>query len=119
ATTKVLVTRSDQHSSSDVTSYLSDLQLAQTYLQLLTTQTVLQIVSDRNDLEFETEDIKGQVIRDTQVIQIDVESTDTRRAVLIANSLVAVLIEQNELIQSARYKTIEESLNAQKEQIEK
>lgn len=119
ATTKILVTRSDQQSSSDVTAYLSDLQLAQTYLQLLTTQTVLDIVSDRTDVEFEPEDIKTEVIRDTQVIQIGVENTDPRRAVLIANSMVDVLIEQNEVIQSARYKTMEESLKAQKTQIEK
>lgn len=119
ATTKVLVARSDQQSVSDVTSYLSDLQLAQTYLQLLTTQTVLDIVSDRTDIEFESEDIKAQVIRDTQVIEIVVENTNPRQAVLIANSLVGVLIEQNEFIQSARYKTMEESLKAQKTQIEK
>jgi capsular exopolysaccharide synthesis family protein len=118
ATTKVLVARAGQYQSSDFTAYLSDLQLTQTYLQLLTTTTVLDIVSERTGIQIEPEDIKAQVIRDTQIIQIDIEDTNPQQAALIANSMVEVLIEQNEVIQSGRYDSMEESLRLQKTQIE-
>lgn len=118
AATKVLVTRTGQSHSSEFTGYLSDLQLAQTYLQLLTTRTVLDTTSARTGVQIEPEDIKGQVIRDTQIITLEVENSDPEQAALIANTMVEVLIEQNELIQSGRYDTMEESLRGQKTQIE-
>jgi len=118
ATAKVLVTRTGQLQSSDFTAYLSDLQLTQTYLQLLTTQNVLDITAERTGVPIEPEDIQARVIRDTQVIEINVEHTDPRKAVLIANTMIDVLLEQNELIQSGRYESIEQSLNSQKTLIE-
>lgn len=118
ASTKVLVTRTSQFQSPDFTAYLSDLQLPQTYLQLLTTQPVLNLASERIGVPIDPNDIKAQVIRDTQIIEIQVENNDAHSAVLIANSLVEVLIEQNEFIQSSRYDSMEESLMSQKTQIE-
>jgi non-specific protein-tyrosine kinase len=118
ATTKVLVTRTGQSQSSDVTAYLSDLQLTQTYLQLLTTKTVLDITSERTGIQIEPEDITAKAIPNTQVIEIQVKNNNPQRAALIANSLVQVLIEQNELLQTGRYDSMEESLRAQKTQIE-
>ena len=118
ATTKVLVTRSGQSQSSDYTAYLSDLQLTQTYLQLITTKTVLDVASERTGVQIKPENIKAQVIRDTQIIQIDIEDSDPQQAALIANSMVDVLIAQNEVIQSGRYASMEENLRLQKTQIE-
>lgn len=118
ATAKVLVTRTGQLQSSDFTAYLSDLQLTQTYLQLLTTQNVLDITAERTGVPIEPEDIQARVIRDTQIIEINVEHTDPRKAVLIANTMIDVLVEQNELIQSGRYESIDQSLNSQKTLIE-
>ena len=118
ATTKVLITRTGQFQLSDYTAQLSNLQLTQTYLQLLSTKTVLDIVSERTGIQIEPEDIKTQVIKDTQIIQIDIENSDPNQAALIANSMVEVLIEQNEVIQSGRYNSMEESLRLQKTQIE-
>ena len=121
ATTKVLITRSGQPLSSDVTAYLSDLQLVQTYLQVLNTRTVLDMTSARTGVQIEPEDelVKAQVIADTQVIKVDVEYSDPRKAALIANTIVDVLIEQNEVVRAGRYDSMEESIQAQITQVEK
>ena len=118
STTSVLITRASQYQASDVTAYLSDVQLTQTYLKLLTTKTLLDITAERTGVPLEPEDLEVQAIRDTQIIEVRAEHTDPRRAALIANTLVDVLIEQNEVIQSGRYDSMEESLRAQKRQIE-
>jgi polysaccharide biosynthesis transport protein len=117
ATTKVLVTRAGQDTSSDVT-YLSDQQLAQTYIQLLSSKSVLDSVSKSLGYEIETDQIKTQQIGTTQLLEITVEDQDPNRAAAIANTFVTVLIEKSDELQSGRYTTMEESLQAQKSQIE-
>jgi succinoglycan biosynthesis transport protein ExoP len=57
-------------------------------------------------------------VRDTTIIDIKADHTNPQMAASIANMLVTVLIEQNEKIQSGRYVLMEESLNAQKTQME-
>lgn len=117
ATTKLLVSRPPDSKTSEFT-YLSDQQLAQTYIQLLTTEPVLQAVSSQLNYEIKPEQIGGQLIRDTLIIRITVDDGDAVRAANIANGLVQVLIEQNEVIQSSRFSASEQSLQAQLKQVE-
>jgi polysaccharide biosynthesis transport protein len=117
ATTKVLVTRAGQDTNSDVT-YLSDQQLAQTYIQLLSSKSVLDSVSKSLGYAIETDQIKTQQIGTTQLLEITVENQDPNRAAAIANSFVTILIEKSDELQSGRYTTMEESLQAQKSQME-
>jgi capsular exopolysaccharide synthesis family protein len=117
--TKVMVTRSvNQGQTSDVTSYLTSTQLSSTYVELVTTQSVIDIVSGRLGYTVDPTAITVQAVRDTTIIEIAVQDTDPKRAADIANALVAVLIEQNDTIQSGRYNSMEESLQAQKSQME-
>jgi non-specific protein-tyrosine kinase len=117
--TKVMITRSaSQDQASDVTAYLSGQQLTSTYVQLLTTDAVLNIASDRLGYKLDPDQVTATVVRDTQIIDIKAEDTDPERAAAIASMLVTVLIEQNEMIQSGRYTSMEESLQAQKTQME-
>jgi len=117
--TKAMITRSvNQGQTSDVTSYLSSQQLTTTYVELVTTQSVLDIASDRLGYTVTSNQVKVQPVRDTQIIEITVEDTDPAQAAEIANMLVMVLIEQNDAIQSGRYNSMEESLQAQKTQME-
>ena len=118
STTRVMITRAGQDQSSDVTAYLNTQQLTQTYLQLLQTESILDITSERLGFEVDEDLIDVQAVTDTQIIEINVEDPDPQRAALIADKLVEVLIEQNESIQSKRYDLMEESLSAQKAQIE-
>ncbi|WP_152974012.1 polysaccharide biosynthesis tyrosine autokinase [Levilinea saccharolytica] len=115
--TKFLVSRAPDQRVSDV-GYISDQQLALTYIQLLTTQPVLDAASAKVGYKVDGSQITGQLVRDTLLIQVTVEDSDANRAALIANSLISVLIDQNEIIQASRFAASEESLQAQLKQME-
>ena len=117
AFTRALVMRAPLEQSSDLT-YYSDMQLVQTYVQLLTTQPVLQGTSDRLGYNVRSGQIKVKQNQDTQIIELSVEDHDPQHSADIANTLVQVLIEQNNSLQSGRYLTTEESLRAQIGQVE-
>jgi capsular exopolysaccharide synthesis family protein len=119
ADTKAMITHSvNQGQTSDVTSYLTGTQLTSTYVQLVTTGSVLNIASERLGSTVSSSQVTAKAVSDTQIINIIVEDTDPARAAAIANVLVTVLIEQNDVIQSGRYTSMEESLQAQKTQME-
>ena len=118
ASTRALVIRAPQERSSDLT-YLSDQQLVQTYVQLLNTQPVRDGAAERLGYGVGKSQIKVQQTRDTQIIEVIIEDQDPRRAADIANVLVDVLIEQNETLQTGRYASTEESMQAQIAQVEK
>jgi non-specific protein-tyrosine kinase len=113
---KVLVTRNGQNST-DILS-LSDQQLVLTYQQLLKTKPVLDEVERRLDSEIVADNIRVNIITNTQIIEIKVQDEDPERGVLIANTLVQILIEQNENLQAGRYAIYEESLTAQIAQVQ-
>jgi capsular exopolysaccharide synthesis family protein len=117
ATTRALVIRASQDKSSDLT-YISDQQLVQTYIQLLSTQPILDGASERLGYEVVKSQISVQQSRDTQIIAVTVEDHDPQRAPAIANVLLQVLIEQNETLQVGRYASTEENIQAQITQVE-
>ncbi len=118
AETKAMISRAPQDQSSDVTASLNAQQLTETYVQLLKTKSVLDITLQRLGIKVDPKAINAELITNTQIIAITVEDTDPKRAALIANTLVSVLIEQNDTIQMSRYTSMEASLNAQKGQLE-
>jgi len=117
ATTRIMVMRAPQEKNSDYT-YLSDQQLLQTYIQLLTTRPVIEGASAKLGFAVDRNQISVQQIRDTQAIQLAVRDASAQRASDIANILVQVLIDQNEIIQSGRYALTEQSIQTQIKQIE-
>lgn len=119
ATTRVLVLRPSRSldNSADI-AYMNDQQLIQTYIQLLTTQPVLDAASVELGYVINRQQVTVQQIGTTQVIQVSVEHGDPERAAEIANQLVTSLVEQNEQLQSRRYADAEESLEKQIKQIQ-
>lgn len=117
ASTRLLVMRAPQEKSTDYT-YLSDQQLVQTYIQLLTTRPVLDGASAILGFVVSIGQITVQQTSDTQAIQLTVEDQDPQRAANIANILVQVLINQNEVIQAGRYALTEQNIQTQITQIE-
>ncbi len=117
ASTRVMVMRPPQESVSDYT-YLSGQQLTQTYVQLVTTQPLIDAASAELGYPIEREQINAQQIRDTQVIQLTVEDENPQHAAAIANMLVNKLIEQNDAFQAGRFNSAEESLREQIRQME-
>lgn len=117
ATAKVLITKSRPQSGTDILS-ISDQQLVLTYQELLKTRPVLDEAAARLGGVIDPDNIRVQIIASTQIIQIDVRDADPQRAAEISNTLVQILIEQNETLQAGRYTVYEESLNAQISQVQ-
>lgn len=117
ASTRLLVMRAPQEKTSDYT-YLSDQQLIQTYIQLVTTKPVLEAVAAEVGYTVYANQITAQQIRDTQVIQLTIEDGDPQRSAAIANTLVTQLIKQNEALQSSRFAATETNLQEQIKQME-
>ncbi len=118
-TTKIMVSSSANALISNPYAVYSDQQLAQTYVQLLTTQPILNGVAGQLGYIVYPEQITAQQIQQSsQIIKITVESTSPQKAADIANQLVQVLIVHNETIQAGRYADSDESLQIQIEQVE-
>jgi len=115
--TKVLVTRMRQDSTSDF-AYLNDQQLVQTYLELLTTKPIRDAVSAKLQYEVDPKQVQVQQVKDTQIIQITVEDHDPEIAASIANTMVSVLVEQNQELQTGQYTASENALEIQIAQVE-
>ncbi|HAE86231.1 MAG TPA: hypothetical protein DCG78_06995 [Anaerolineaceae bacterium] len=109
ASSKFVILRAPQ-TTYDYYAYLDNQQLIATYVQLLSTESVLQQASE--ELGFPV--LKGQAtaraITDTQFVELTVRHTDPEKAALIANSLIDILIEQNEQLQAIRYIAAEQNL---------
>ncbi|HUH97905.1 MAG TPA: polysaccharide biosynthesis tyrosine autokinase [Anaerolineales bacterium] len=118
ASTRILVTRAPQNTTSDMTNYLTDQQLTQTYVQLLTTQPVIDAVSQKIGSVIDPLQISVKPVINTQIIQLTFDDNDPQRAAIVANTLVQVLINQNENLQTGRYATTEASLQAQIKEIQ-
>jgi capsular exopolysaccharide synthesis family protein len=112
-----MIMRPPHESGSDYT-YLSDQQLAQTFIQLLTTHPLLEAASAELGYAIEREQVSVQQIRDTQVIQVTVEDQNPERTVEIGNALIEQLIIQNETFQTGRFSASEASLREQIQQME-
>ncbi|HSB01037.1 MAG TPA: polysaccharide biosynthesis tyrosine autokinase, partial [Anaerolineales bacterium] len=118
ASTRVMVMRAPQQKSSDYT-YLSDQQLVQTYIQLITTRPVIEAASAKLGFAVDRSQITVRQSGETQMIQLTVRNESAQRASDIANILIQVLIDQNETLQAGRYASIEGNIQAQIDQIEK
>jgi polysaccharide biosynthesis transport protein len=117
ATTKVMVIQSPQLRSTGV-SNVSESELFATYMDLLTSRPVLRTTSERLGFNVGGGQIKARQVQGTRMFQVTVQDESADRSALIANAVIDVLIEQNEVLQSSRYVASEESLQAQIRQVE-
>jgi succinoglycan biosynthesis transport protein ExoP len=116
ASTKILVSKdlSDQNSQF---AAMNTQQLIDTYVQLLTSASVVDEASRRLNYVIDLENIGSvQQVRSTPVIQITIEDGNPQRAAAIANMLVDVLIDQN--TQASGYASTEENIKQSITQVE-
>jgi len=116
--TKVMVSSSPNGLASNAYAVYGDQQLAQTYVQLLTTQPILDGVSETLGYAVSSSQVTAQQIQSSPIVRISVENTNPRKAADIANHLVQELIERNATFQSGQYAASEESLQVQITQVE-
>jgi len=112
STAKVLISQPSREQLSDY-GYLSGQQLVMTYSELLLTAPVLKEASTRIDYHIAADAITVQQIRDTNILSVSVEDTNPERSALIVNTIIEVLVEQNEELQTSRFAASEESLKSQ------
>lgn len=117
ASTKVLILPAPQQTYSD-TTYYSDQPMLATYIEMATTSPVLAAASAELGYTLSPRQIKVSEISNTQILQITATDENPKRAAEIANTLVQVLIDQYESIQSARFTEWEQNLEAQIDQIQ-
>ncbi len=123
AKSTILVSEASGNSTTDYTSLMASERLTRTYSEMMTSETVLIEVSQLLGLTTPLVDLAEMVtvtpVRDTQLIELAVRSTDPEEAARIANSLVGVFANQVQAIQSSRYSQSKESLQAQLTEMER
>lgn len=117
--TRVLVRSAATNIGSNPYSFYQDQQLAQNYIEILTTQPILEGTSEKLGYPV----YPGQIsVAETQqgssIIRIIVEDSNPQHAADIANQVVQVLIEQNALLQAGQYASSEEVIQVQISQLE-
>ena len=117
AFTRLMVIQAPQTQGLDPTG-LNGQQIAQTYIQLLTTQPVLAEASSHLGYPIDAKQLTIQQVGATQIVQLSVEDGNPQHAADIANTLVTALISQNGNLQSGRYTATEQSLQTQIDQIQ-
>ncbi len=117
ASTRFMVMQAPDSGVSTV-QRLSDQELAQTYVELLTTQPVLDEASSLAGTTVRASQISADQVRGTRLLELTVSASDPEQAALVANTLVDVLITQNDALQSSRFSSTEESLQLQVSEIE-
>jgi capsular exopolysaccharide synthesis family protein len=117
--TKVMITRAPQERTVDYYSYVSTQQLVSTYMELLKTSSLLEIAKERLGYSVSAGQISSSTVEGTQIFQIRIQDDDPVHAMEIANTLVEVLIEQNEILQTGRFASTEKTLQAQIDQVQK
>lgn len=116
ASTKILVMEPVGNNVSNLTD-LNDKELAETYMELLVTQPILESASQKVGKTIRASQLKAVRVRDTGLLEVTVRDTDPQQAALIANVLVEVLIEYNEALQMSRFSSSEQSLELQVDEI--
>ncbi len=103
--------------TSDYQSILGSERQAQTYGQLLVSAPLLDIVIQKLGLSRQADDLRRSidvsVVRDTQLIRVQVRDPDAQRAADIANALVATFTTQTHEMQTARYAASKQRLEQQ------
>ena len=119
ARAKILVMEPVRNSSASSSSTLkANKEMADTYLELLFTQSILDAASQKVGATLRPSMIRAARVGETGLLEVVVRDTDPERAALMANTLVQVLIEQNEALQTSRFSSSEESLQAQVAEVE-
>jgi len=117
ASTTLLISEGRSPEMSDYSSILTSERLARTYSELLKKRPIMEEVISRFDLALTPGELAGtvsvQLVRDTQLIELNVEGTDPQLAASIADEIPQVFIEQTEAMQSVRFASSKENLARQ------
>ncbi len=107
STTTVLVNEAPATKSADYSSVLMSKQLTSTYAEMMANDLVLGQVAEQVKISNPPEEIRKWIeinpVRDTQIIQVSVRTTDPEFSARIANSIVSAFSNQIQEIQTKRF----------------
>jgi capsular exopolysaccharide synthesis family protein len=107
ASIRLLIDQAPGAGGNEYSQALLSERLARTYTELIRARPVLRQTIETLNLPLSVGELTRMVAvsqtRDTQIIGLSVEDIDPERAALIANTVAAVFIEQNQELQNARY----------------
>ncbi len=98
---------------------LTGSELANTYIQMLTTPKIIQAAQQQigMDIQINSGNISAENVSGTRFIRVNVRDTDPDRAAIIANTLVEVLIVENEAIQNSKFLETESAMEMEIESV--
>jgi succinoglycan biosynthesis transport protein ExoP len=119
----ILVNEAATSKTNDYNSVLTSERLTRTYSEMLLKQPILNEVIQQQKLNLTTTQLAGMIsvqpVRDTQLIDINVESPDPNEAARITNSLVDVFSKNIQSLQADRFASSKQNLQAQMSDLEK
>jgi capsular exopolysaccharide synthesis family protein len=122
SSTTVLVNEAPATKTTDYSSVMMSEQLTSTYSQMMAQDPVLAEVASKLGLNMTLEDLRKLItvtpVRDTQLIQVSVETTDLQLSADIANEVATTFSRQIQDIQSQRFAQSKASLETQMSDIE-
>ena len=108
--------------TSEVAALQASERLSRTYSEMMTNKTLLQETIDTLGLKMEPSKLAGMItvrsLTNTQLIDVQVESTDPHAAATIANTLVAIFSNEIRDLQSSRYDLSRSNIEAQLADVE-
>ncbi len=117
SSTTVLVNEAPATQATDYSSVLMSKQLTSTYAQMMTKDSILEEVIRKVGIVNTIDEVKDWItigaVRDTQLIQISVTTTNPEYSATIANSIVEVFAAQIQSIQSERFAQSKAALETQ------
>ena len=122
ASTTILVNEANSAQANNYSAiYLTYSQLTNTYAAMLTKQPLLDKVKQRLGLADTSAQfsVKVNPVRDTQLLQLVVESTDPYLAASVANELVLVFTDEIKSLQESKFLSSKENLQNQLTYLEK
>jgi len=122
SSTTVLVNEAPATKATDYSSVMMSEQLTSTYAQIMAKDPVLTQVAAQLRMTNPIEDLKDWItvtpVRDTQLIQVSVETSDPVLSADIANAVVSIFAAQIQDIQSRRFAQSKATLEAQLADVE-
>ena len=107
ASATLLVNEAPNGKTADYSSILTSERLAQTYSEMMTKRPILDEVISKLKLNVAPDELAKRIsvnlVRDTQLIELQVEDEDPQRAAAIANSVPTEFSAQNAELQANRY----------------
>jgi len=113
----IVISSPEERVSSYYYTY-NESQLAKSYSDMIATEQVLDILSDRLGFSVSPGQINVRPVTDSAIIEITVRDLNPEEAALIANSLIDVFIEYNDSLQNSRFTSSEQTLQTQIDQVE-